>query len=193
MPSDALRDPMALDPTNRNLCMNTKFRRHDLFQEFNTVDWTSSSVSQIDTGRGNDQVVWYMIGQMRTLATAATVYLFIWLRSVACLFLDMELSLRTTLALAKSDRLGPFIHEFSTSFIYDKLGTRSCSNVTTRDKETTGFTIWNHLRYTRKTGLEPCAAPLGTWAKKSLRVQFNIIYPHAKIKFTVQKIEASSE
>jgi len=52
MPSDSLRDAVPLDPAKCNLRMNTKFR-HNLYQEFNMVDWTSSSVNQMDVGRGN--------------------------------------------------------------------------------------------------------------------------------------------
>jgi hypothetical protein len=52
MPSDPTGDAMPLDPAKCNLRPNTKFR-HNLYQEFNMVDWTSSSVNQMDVGRGN--------------------------------------------------------------------------------------------------------------------------------------------
>jgi len=48
-------DAMPLNPANNNLCPNTDFRHDSISnQEFNTVAWTSSSVSQIDVGRGKE-------------------------------------------------------------------------------------------------------------------------------------------
>jgi hypothetical protein len=53
----AAGDAVPLNPANRNLRMNTKFRHISIrYQEFNTVAWTSSSVSQIDAESGNDQI-----------------------------------------------------------------------------------------------------------------------------------------